>query len=75
MSARTLAPAFTLTSDCRGIFVRVAKRIEVDPSMVSRVAREQRKSKTVEVALRQEIRKILDSIGVSIKNETEFWRQ
>ena len=55
--------------------MRVANRLEVHPSFVSRVARGERKSELIEAALRKEIRKILDAIGVSIKDETKFWHQ
>jgi len=75
MSNRALTPAFKLIFDFRGILVRVANRLGVHPSFVSRVARGKRKSELIEAGLRTEIHKILDSIGVSIKDETKFWRQ
>jgi len=40
----------------RGIYNRVAKRLAVDPSYVSRVARGERKSLVVEKALAEEVR-------------------
>src|SRR5712692_4585013 len=42
----------------RGLYVRVAKRLGVDPSYVSRVARGERYSRHIESALRQEIEEI-----------------
>ena len=39
----------------RGLYVRVAKKLGVDPSYVSRVARGERSSKSVENLLRQEV--------------------
>ena len=75
MSNRALTPAFKLISDCHGLLARVANQLDVHPSLVSRVARGERKSELIEAALHKEIRKILDSIGVSIKDETKFWRQ
>ncbi len=75
MSNRALTPAFKLIFDFRGILVRVANRLEVHQSFVGRVARGERKSELIEAALRKEIRKILDAIGVSIKDETKFWHQ
>jgi len=42
----------------RGLYMRVAKNLGVDPSYVSRVARGERNSIQVENALRQEILEI-----------------
>ena len=42
----------------RGIYSRVARQLEVDPSYVSRVARGERRSAKVEAALLKEIRRI-----------------
>src|ERR1700730_17529735 len=47
----------------RGIFNRVAKRLGVDPSYVSRVARGERKSAVVEKALAEEVRVIRDHLN------------
>jgi hypothetical protein len=47
----------------RGIYNRVAKRLEVDPSYVSRVARGERKSAVVEKALAEEVRAIRDHLN------------
>lgn len=42
----------------RGIYSRVARQLEIDPSYVSRVARGERRSTKVEAALLKEIRRI-----------------
>jgi transcriptional regulator with XRE-family HTH domain len=47
----------------RGIYNRVAKRLGVDPSYVSRVARGERKSELVEKALAEEVRIIRDHLN------------
>lgn len=47
----------------RGIYNRVAKRLGVDPSYVSRVARGERKSAVVEKALAEEVRVIRDYLN------------
>jgi hypothetical protein len=52
-----------LASIFRGLYVRVASRLEVDPSYVSRVARGERKSEEVEAVLEQETRKILSQFS------------
>ena len=41
----------------RGLYTRVAHKLGVDPSYVSRVARGERRSKRIEAALSAEIRK------------------
>jgi hypothetical protein len=66
-------PAFRHVLGFRGVFARVANRLKVTPSLVSRVGRGERKSESVQAALREEIQKILSSAGLSIKNATEFW--
>lgn len=52
-----------LASIFRGLYVRVASRLGVDPSYVSRVARGERKSEEVEAVLEQETRKILSQFS------------
>lgn len=47
----------------RGLYVRVAQKLKVDPSYVSRVARGERYSKPVENALRHEIEQINKKLG------------
>jgi hypothetical protein len=47
----------------RGLYVRVARKLGVDPSYVSRVARGDRYSKQIENALRQELESINRQLG------------
>jgi DNA-binding transcriptional regulator YdaS (Cro superfamily) len=47
----------------RGVYNRVAKRLGVDPSYVSRVARGERKSAAVEKALADEVRAIREHLN------------
>lgn len=47
----------------RGVYNRVAKRLGVDPSYVSRVARGERKSEVVEKALAEEVRLIREHLN------------
>ena len=56
-----------LASIFRGLYVRVASRLWVDPSYVSRVARGERKSEAVEAALERETRKIISQIASKAK--------
>jgi hypothetical protein len=42
----------------RGLYVRVARKLNVDPSYVSRVARGDRRSSQIETALSQELEQI-----------------
>ena len=48
-----------LSSLVRGLYRRVADRLGVDPSYVSRVARSERHSKPIADALRRELDKIM----------------
>jgi hypothetical protein len=52
-------PPNNLASCLRGLYGRVADRLRVDPSYVSRVARGERKSEEIEAALLQEMRAIM----------------
>jgi hypothetical protein len=47
----------------RGLYVRVSRKLGVDPSYVSRVARDERQSPEVETALAQEIEQINRKLG------------
>jgi hypothetical protein len=47
----------------RGLYVRVSRKLGVDPSYVSRVARGERQSPEVETALAQEIEQITRKLG------------
>jgi hypothetical protein len=53
-----LAPK-NLASALRGLYRRVASRMNVDPSYVSRVARGDRESKEIVKALHREMRQIM----------------
>ena len=50
----------------RGLYVRIAKKLGVDPSYVSRVARGERFSGPVENALRQEVHHISKKLGAKL---------
>ena len=73
MRHKAIPPAYRLVFEFRGIFARVANRLEVTPSIVSRVASGERKAKAVDAALRKEIKKMLGAVGVSVSNPAEFW--
>jgi hypothetical protein len=51
-------PALPPQTLYRGLYIRIAKRLKIDPSYVSRVARGERHSKSVEHAIRHEIDQI-----------------
>jgi hypothetical protein len=48
-----------LPSLLRGLYARVARQMDVDPSYVSRVARGERRSKEISLALEQEMERVL----------------
>ena len=50
-----------LTSQFRGLYHRVARRLGVDPSYVSRVARQERRSEVISAELKKEVDRILFS--------------
>jgi hypothetical protein len=54
-----------LASVVRGLYGRVAEELDVDPSYVSRVARGERQSETVEAALSREMKRILKMVGAN----------
>jgi hypothetical protein len=54
-----------LASIFRGLYVRVASRLGVDPSYVSRVARGERRSKVVEAALERETHQIIKRLRLN----------
>src|SRR5580704_12092151 len=59
-----LKPAPTnLASLIRGLYGRVARRLKVDPSYVSRVARGERQSDEIEAALEKELRRIMSLVS------------
>jgi hypothetical protein len=45
----------------RGLFARIAKKLNIDPSYVSRVVRGQRRSKRISAAIKAELDKIYRS--------------
>ena len=47
----------------RGLYVRIARRLRVDPSYVSRVARGERHSRQIEDALQEELQAINQRLG------------
>jgi hypothetical protein len=55
-------PPNDLASLIRGLYRRVARQLEVDPSYVSRVARGERQSRKIEDALKRELNKIVQHI-------------
>jgi hypothetical protein len=62
---KDLAPTYPpvdLASLIRGLYQRVARELDVDPSYVSRVARRERRSKIIEDALRRELSKIVENV-------------
>lgn len=64
-SSMTSIPSVSLF---RGVYNRVAKRLGVDPSYVSRVARGERKSAIVEKALADEVRAIREHLNDHERN-------
>lgn len=56
-----------IISDFHGLYARVARKLGVSPSMVSRVARGNRKSLQIERALREEF------IGLKAKLDDHQW--
>jgi transcriptional regulator with XRE-family HTH domain len=54
-----------LASAMRGLYRRVANKLGVDPSYVSRVARGERRSAKIAAELNREISKILSSMKKS----------
>jgi transcriptional regulator with XRE-family HTH domain len=61
--AELTRPPSDLASRLRGLYGRVARKLGVDPSYVSRVARGERRSRSVDHALRRELNKIILSAG------------
>jgi predicted transcriptional regulator len=47
-----------ILSACYGIYQRIARKLDVSPSMVSRVVSGARKSAEIEAALREELKKL-----------------
>ena len=60
-AARLSKPPADLASRLRGLYSRVAHKLKVDPSYVSRVARGERSSRLVSNELRRQLNKITRS--------------
>jgi transcriptional regulator with XRE-family HTH domain len=58
----------------RGLYVRIARKLGVDPSYVSRVARGDRRSSEVEDALRNALHEINQKLGGDSSAETKLSR-
>jgi len=63
-STRSLAPT-NLASLIRGLYGRVARQLDVDPSYVSRVARGERQSDAIEASLERELRRIMGLVKMN----------
>jgi hypothetical protein len=59
------SPPTNLASLIRGLYGRVARKLKVDPSYVSRVARGERQSDAVEASLERELKRIMALVGRS----------
>ena len=55
-------PPHNLASLVRGLYGRVARHLDIDPSYVSRVARGERQSEAMEAALAREMRQIMKMV-------------
>jgi hypothetical protein len=53
------APPLHFASLFRGFYGRVARQLDLDPSYVSRVARGERQSETIEAGLEREMKRIM----------------
>jgi hypothetical protein len=59
------APPLHFASLFRGFYGRVARKLDLDPSYVSRVARGERQSETIEAALEREMSRVLALVGTN----------
>jgi len=59
------APPLHFASLFRGFYGRVARKLDLDPSYVSRVARGERQSETIEAALAREMKRIIALVGTN----------
>lgn len=62
---RQNSPPRNLASLIRGLYGRVARRLKVDPSYVSRVARGERQSDAIEASLERELRRIMSLVRMN----------
>jgi hypothetical protein len=61
----TSTSRYDLASIVRGLYGRVARELDLDPSYVSRVARGERQSETVEAALEREMKRIIRMVATN----------
>jgi hypothetical protein len=57
--AHLTKPPSDLSSLLRGLYGRVARKLGVDPSYVSRVARSERRSEAIDAELKRQLNKVL----------------
>lgn len=65
VKASVSAPPLHFASLFRGFYGRVARKLDLDPSYVSRVTRGERQSETIEAALEREMSRILALAGTN----------
>ena len=58
-NGNSITTPYNLASLIRGLYGRVAEQLDLDPSYVSRVARGERQSQEIEIALEREMKRIL----------------
>jgi hypothetical protein len=61
----TSTSRYDLASIVRGLYGRVARELDLDPSYISRVARGERQSETVEAALEREMKRIIRMVATN----------
>lgn len=62
MTQRPQARVAEIISDFRGVYARVARKLNVSASQVSRVASGDRSSSEIEAALREELKTLKDRL-------------
>jgi transcriptional regulator with XRE-family HTH domain len=62
MTQPSQAKVADMISDFRGLYARVAHKLDVSPSLVSRVASGGRRSPEIETALREELKTFKDKL-------------
>jgi hypothetical protein len=65
IATRSTPTPTNLASLIRGLYGRVARQLRVDPSYVSRVARGERQSETIEVSLERELKRIMSMVRMN----------
>jgi transcriptional regulator with XRE-family HTH domain len=61
--SRKLAKVYRAVDSLCGLYSRVARKLKIHPSYVSRVARGERESEQVEAALLQEFEQVREQLG------------